>query len=142
MKNKIVKVLSWLDTGIFPATIMFSCGFKYDEIVKLLKQKKAHDWFSGIADEKGFIDSGNYFAFKRIIENTKTGQRKTMFYIIITDQFKFTDTEYCKLAHEALHICQFFLPDCLDRDKEHECEAYLHTHIMSQCLSVLRGLKK
>lgn len=141
MKNKSYKVLHWLNTGIFPATVMFSCGFEYDEIIKMLKQKKAEHWLYGLSEDKELIDKGNYFSLRRVIENSKTKESKTLFYIILKEDFKFTDFEYCKLAHEVLHICQFFLPDCLDRNREYECEAYLHTHIMQQCLTVLRGRK-
>jgi len=62
-----------------------------------------------------------------------------LFYIILTEEFDFSDYAYCKLAHEVLHICQFILPDILNRDREYECEAYLHTHIMMQCLNQIRG---
>jgi len=140
-KKKTYKVLHWLDTGIFPATVMFSCGFKYIEIMKMLKQKKAEHWISGISEDKALIENGNYLALKREIENLKTKECKTLYYIIINEDFNFTDYEYCKLAHEVLHICQFFLPDCLDRNREYECEAYLHTHLMQQCLKILRGGK-
>ena len=140
-KNKQYKVLHWLNTGIFPATVMFSCGFEYDEIMKMLKQKKADDWFLGISDSKELIDNGSWFGLKRVIQNTKTKETKTLYYIIIKECFDFKDYSYCKLAHEVLHICQFFLPDCLDRNREFECEAYLHTHIMNQCLKILRGGK-
>jgi hypothetical protein len=140
-KKKVYKVLHWIDTGIFPATVMFTCGFKYDDIIKMLKKKKAEHWHTGLGNDKELIDNGNYFALRRDIENSKTRKSKTLFYIIITEDFNFTDYEYCKLAHEVLHICQFFLPDCLDRNKEHEAEAYLHTHLMLQCLKVLRGNK-
>jgi len=120
---------------------MFSCGFEYDEIMKLLKQKKAEHWDTGISGDKELIDKGNWFGLRRVIENSKTKESKTLFYIIIKETFDFKDYSYCKLAHEVLHICQFFLPDCLDRNREYECEAYLHTRIMEQCLKVLRGGK-
>lgn len=134
--------MAWIDAGIFPATIMFSCGFKYGEINKLLTKKRAHDWKTGISEDKGLIESGENFALDRTIYDTKNSKnKKRVFYIIFTEQFKFTDYEFCKLAHEVLHICQFALPDFLNRDREFECEAYLHTHIMQQCLKVLRNKK-
>ena len=34
MKERSYKVLNYLDSGIFPATILFSCGFTYKEIEK------------------------------------------------------------------------------------------------------------
>lgn len=135
------RVIHWLDTGIFPATILFSCGFTYDEIIKDLKKKKAKDWLNGLDEDKELINCKASWgmAMRRDCENTKTGEKKILFYIILKDRFDFTDGSYCKLAHEVLHICQFFLPDILNRNKEHEAEAYLHTHIMNSCLKALRG---
>lgn len=133
-----IKTLQYLDTGIFPATVLFSCGFTYEEIIKLLKKSEAKDWLDGFqgGETKQIMEC--WCAMRRDIENTKTGEKKTMFYIII-DGFDFSDMDYCKLAHEVLHICQFFLPDALDRNKEYEAEAYLHTHLMKQCLNHIRG---
>ncbi len=54
-KTKVVKVLEWLDTGIFPAIVMFSCGFSYDEVVSELKRKKANDWLEGFQYHEVFI---------------------------------------------------------------------------------------
>lgn len=140
MKNSY-KVIKWLDTGIFPAPVMFSCGFSYDEILKHLKKLKAEDWLLGLQDNRNLIEGGNWFGLQRILENTKTGEKKWLYYIIIKPSFNFSDDHYLKLAHEVLHICQFMLPDILDRNREYECEAYLHTHIMRQCLECLRGKK-
>jgi hypothetical protein len=141
MKNKRVKVLSYLDTGIFPATIMFASGMTYAEIAQHLKKSKAKDWLDCFmfSDVKETMES--WCALRRDMENIKTGEKKVFFYIII-GEFDFSDMAYCKLAHECLHICQFFLPDALDRTKEFEAEAYLHTHLMKQCLTALRGTKK
>jgi hypothetical protein len=120
---------------------MFSCGFTYDEIMKLLKQKKAVEWEEGLRWDKGLIDKGTWFGLARTVENEKKDGYRHLYYVIIKPSFDYSDYEYCKLAHEVLHICQFLLPDILNRDREYECEAYLHTHLMQQCLSVLRGKK-
>jgi hypothetical protein len=40
------------------------------------------------------------------------------------------------LAHEVLHLCQEYLPTYLDRDEEHEAEAYFHTHIMTRIIGL------
>lgn len=133
------KELHWLDTGIFPATVMFSCGFSFDEIIEILKEKKATDWLTGLDNDKQLIETGNYFGLRRDLEDTKTGKRTTLFYLILKPRFAFTDEQYCILAHEILHICQFLLPDVLDRNKEIEAEAYLHTHLMSNILKILRA---
>lgn len=139
--KKHTKILQWLDTGIFPATILFAHGFEYDELMKELLKIPAKDWcwHAGLKEDKSLIDNGTCFALKRELEHVNGGQDTICFYIILKEQFKFSDYDYCKLAHEVLHICQFMLKDFLDRDREFECEAYLHTHIMKQCLQHLRG---
>lgn len=138
-ENKIShKVQYFLDAGIFPATICFNCGFTYDEIIALLKKKKADEWVLPIENDKALVDSGNNFALARHMTNTKTGKQVSFFYIILIQRFKFTDYEMCVLAHEILHICQFFLKDVLDRNKETEAEAYFHTYLMENILKILR----
>lgn len=131
-------IIHWLDTGIFPATVMFACGFEYEEIISNLKKKKAKVWIEGLVDQKEFIERSNYCYVITTLTSKKTGKETILFYIIIKEVFKFTDFEYCKLAHEVLHICQYLLPDILNRNKEHEAEAYLHTHLMSSILKELR----
>lgn len=121
--------------GMFPASIMFSCGFRYDELTKLINKKKATGWLRALSEDKTLIDAGKWFALKRGVHGV------TYFYIILTEPFDFKDYSYCcKLAHEVLHICQFFLPDVLNRDREFESEAYLHTYIMESCLKAIRGV--
>lgn len=138
-QNKIsYKIQYFLNTGIFPATICFNCGFTYDEIISVLKKKKANEWILPIENDKSLIDSGKNFALARTMVNTKTGKEVKFFYIILIDRFKLTDYEMCILAHEILHICQFMLPAILNRNKETECEAYLHTYLMEDILKILR----
>lgn len=129
--------IKWLNGGIFPCMIMFSVGYKYDEIIAFLKRRKYNDWLAGLSDDKAAIDGGKYFSIKRTVKNEKKHE-VTLFYIIITRQFDFSDWDMCMLAHEVLHTCQFMLPDILNRDREFECEAYTHTHIMEQCLKIMR----
>lgn len=140
-EQKQYQVMHWLNNGMFPGFVMFSCGFSYDEIMAELKEKEnTEDWILGLSGDKVLIDKGKWFGLRRDLENTKTGESKTLFYIILVDCYDFEDDDhYCKLAHEIVHICQFYLPDILDRDREIEAEAYYHTHLMRQCLKVLRG---
>lgn len=141
MKKSKVKVLHWIPMGMFPATVCFSCGFSYDELIKNLKKTKADEWEVAISLDKKLIDDGNAFALERTCENVKTGKTKKFYFIVMKESFGFTDYQYCVLAHEILHICQFFLPGVLDRTKELESEAYLHTYLMEQCLKSIRGTK-
>jgi len=134
-----MKICEWLNTGIFEANVMFTVGMNHADIMMHLKNKKiARDWSLGISEDEKLIDNNNAWGFglRRIIFNK--ANEKTLFYIIIK-RFDFkNDDHYCRLAHEILHICQFLLPDILNRDREFECEAYLHTHLMRQCLKAMR----
>jgi hypothetical protein len=132
------KVQYFVNTGIFPATVCFNCGFTYDEIIALFKKKKADQWAKGLENDKQLIDNGTNFALARHMTNTKTGKQVSFYYIILIERFKFTDYDMCVLAHEILHICQFLLKQILDREKEIECEAYLHTYLMENILNILR----
>lgn len=135
---KKVQQLHTLNAGIFPFKIMLSSGFTYDEIMKELKKQKCDQWLAGLKEEKALIDGGKNFDIKRTVQHKKYGEA-TLFYIIFIKPFDFSDWYMCALAHEVLHITQFMLPEILDRDREYECEAYLHTYIMEQALAKLRG---
>lgn len=138
-KNKVTNCLYWFDTGIFNGTVMFVYRYSYDELITELKKKKADTWAMAISEDRHLMETSNYLAMKRSLTNTKTGSSVDHYIIKIREPFKFTDYEYCKLAHEVLHICQYFLPDILNREKEHEAEAYFHTYLMQKCLAALRG---
>ena len=129
------KIITYLNFGSFPGVIQFSSGFTYDEIMDTLKGKKhSKYWREALKTEKEFIDSGKYFAIKREIDGFQ------YFFLILTDQFDFSDEHMIILAHEVLHLLQFNLPKLLNRDEETEAEAYTHSHIMRQCLNALRGI--
>lgn len=134
---KSPKVIHYINFGIFPAGASFCVGFTYDEIIKQFIKDGANEWATAIGGDKRLIDNGGYKALHRTLFDTKINSERSYFFIILSERFGFTPYEYCKLAHEVLHICQFFLPDVLDRNKEHEAEAYLHTHIMKECLKIL-----
>lgn len=136
--KKSKPLLTWIDAGIFPCKIMLSVGFDYSTINKHLTKVKAFDWKMGISQDKELIEGGTCFSLKRTVENKKTGKGVTYFYVIITRLFDFSDWDMVMLAHEILHTCQFMLPELLDRNREYECEAYLHSHLMTQALKLLR----
>lgn len=127
------RITTSLDFGIFPGWCSFSCGFTYGELVKTLK---SDGWADAIKYDRKLIEESEWLACSR-----EHGGR-TYYYIILRDRFDFSDLSYCKLAHEILHIVAFHLPNILDRNREFEAEAYLHTHLMKQCLSALRTKNK
>lgn len=132
MAKKSKKIIQCLNSGIFPCKVMFSVGFTYKEIVAYLKKSKANDWAEAIKDDEAHVNGGKYHSMRRYYNGA------TYFYVIITRQFDFSDWDMIMLAHEFVHTCQFMLPDILNRDNETECEAYLHTHLMTQALQHLR----
>lgn len=140
-----VKTISWLNFGTYPGYCMFSCGYSYDELIKWFvkqhknKNKESLPWMNALMQfEKEAREGGNRYFYVQM-QNRKDGKFKYYFFVMITDPFDFSDFHYVKLAHEMVHICQCYLPDILDRNKEREAEAYLHSHLMSQALKALRN---
>jgi len=150
MKKKKLKLIEFLNMGSFPGLILLSVGHTYDELIKQLqKNYKTGNWekdpsglelwLFGIQGDERLLNNGKFFGLRRELTHPKFGTR--YLYYIILQEFDFSDEHMVILAHECLHICQFHLPDILDRNKEHEAEAYLHTHIMRQCLEKMRKPK-
>ena len=54
------------------------------------------------------------------LEEVKSGRQVDYFIIIMKSPFIFSDRQFCILAHEAIHVCQFFLPQVLNIEKEVE----------------------
>lgn len=131
-KDNGVTMFTTIDFGIFQGKICFSCGFTEKELRAHFIKQGCKDWASCLRSiELGENCLG--IACKRMYKNME------FYFLILRDPFRFTDQEYCTLAHECLHLVQFRLMDILDRDAETECEAYLHTHLMTQILKHLRG---
>ena len=58
--------------------------------------------------------------------------------MMVSPDFDFSNTEdIIMLAHECLHLCQRILPIYLERDQEHEAEAYFHGYLMRECLKII-----
>ena len=138
--KKRTQILHWINNGCYPGYIMFSCGFTHDELCKLLKTKKADGWLRGINGDKKLFDECKGLASQRTITDQKTGKEITLMYLYLKNSFEFTDEDYIVLSHEVLHLCQFFLPDLM-KNREIEAESYYHSHIMRQCLQILRNKK-
>jgi hypothetical protein len=140
------KVLTWLDNGIYPGYVLFSVNHNYKEITTKLKKLKNKGWYKAFK-ETGYLNRESVIkpkahASRVALYNTKLQQDQHYFFIIFPEKFEFEDEDYVCLAHEILHICQFFLQHILDRDVEYEGEAYYHSHLMHQCLEALRGKNK
>jgi len=137
-----MKILETLNTGIFPAKVVFSMGFTKHELIAEMKKQKCDDYV--VAIEKGDLtfpsETCMGSACWRTISgyNFKDGAKRKEFFFLFLSEFDFSDYHMTVLAHECVHLCQFILPLFLERDSEHEAEAYLHTHLMTQVLKILR----
>jgi len=136
-KNKPVRVLKFLNNGIYPGHILFSVGYNLKEIHDKLIKMKYTDYAEGIREKTWTPTSvGTAFSVELIDHNTK--DECELFYIILK-KFEFTDFDYCILAHEITHMCQFYFKStCINRNNEIESEAHYHTHLMKQCLQIMR----
>lgn len=138
IKKKSDKIIRWMNAGIWPATVMLSVGFNYDEIIAHCNKVKADGWQKAIENDRNLIEGGNNFCLRRDMENVKTGKTVTFFYVILKNQFDFSDYSFCVLAHELYHLCQFMMKDFLDPEREWESVAYTHTYFMETILKELR----
>ena len=130
-------------------------GYTYDEVIEWFK-----DIFSTTAEKnltkirQHFIwynDHLDYFKqcksdIEKAMDETSTVQghyasgklpncSDTFRLLILKKTLDFKNPDaVITVAHEVLHLCQEFLPTFLDRDEEHEAEAYFHTHIMHKII--------
>ena len=131
------RVLSWLNFGSFPGSVLFANGYEYDELIENLKRKRCGDWIKALKPSEDLArQAKNLTIVQEMVDDKGTYQ---YFFLLMQKPFEFTDEDYCILAHECLHLCQFHLSAVLNRNKEYEAEAYTHTHLMKQALTALRG---
>jgi hypothetical protein len=134
------KVFTSINMGIFYGYCFVSAGYTTDQVLAYLKgNKNTKDWAEAFEVIKPSIEKNDSHCQVDTVTVTEEGKQTKYYFLYMKQPFGFTDHEMCELAHECLHLCQTVLPDYLDRDKEMECEAYLHTHLMSQCLKVFRS---
>lgn len=136
--NKKIRILDFLNNGIYPGHILFSVGYTFKEIHDKLLKMKYTDYAIGIKDRELKHKQVTGTAFSVELIEDDTGEERTLFYIVL-QEFNFTDDDYCVLAHEIVHICQFYLKFInVNRNNEVESDAFYHTHLMKQCLKLLR----
>jgi hypothetical protein len=138
-KKKIVRLIRYINIGVFPREIMFCVGFTPEQIIEHLKKHKEKEWIQGIENNIDFIKKSIYCACSQQIIDTKTERPiKRLYYLIFTEPFMFEDGSYTILAHEVLHVVQFALKDVLDITEEYEAFAYTHSFVMNKCLAYIR----
>jgi hypothetical protein len=137
-RKKSFKLLEWIPMGCFPGYLMFNYQFKFKELMVELENLEATEYIRAFQDEQKRIDS-TWCVMSREFENTVTGEKVTYIMLNIPDEFNFQEPyDYCKLAHEIVHVCQFHLPPILDRNVEIEAEAYFHTFLMERVLNLMK----
>ena len=127
------KTFTFIKNGIFHGHTLFSCGYSYKQMLNKLNEFENKSWFNAI----------NYDKAKELFEDChaccsveiKDGIKYPI--IFFKYGFKFKKDDYIILAHELVHLNQFYLSEFIDRDKEIECEAYFHTYMMKECLNAL-----
>ncbi len=142
MAVKSKKVIGTIHCEMFSSVILLCYNVRQQEILKKLLSwdKDVRYWHDGIKNEVNHFEKPSWgFVLKRIV--TRGKDEKTLFYLVIKNKFRFDDFDYCSLAHEVVHLCQFILPDILDRDREIEAEAYFHSYLMTKVLDAIRAAK-
>jgi hypothetical protein len=141
-----------------PERVIVVKGFSYDEVVdwfksefsttdhkKLSKIKEYFIWYHDHLDMFKKVQSNIDNALLK--ESTIAGSYQSadlpnvpgckFRMIILKHDLEITNPHnVITLAHEVLHLCQEYLPIFLDRDEEHEAEAYFHTHIMTNIIKM------
>lgn len=132
-----------IQAGSFPAVILFSHLYSYEQILRILENPVWElGWRSGIssAEDMKKIKDSKAITLSRSVQN---GDHVTYYYyIILQHQFDFADWAMVELAHEVVHACQFIFPRILDMEREIEAVAYTHSYIMEKCLRCLRDACK
>lgn len=136
------KLIQPINFGCYPGYCTFILGFTLEEAVTRMKRHKAgKDLIQVVESMISNTDLTNkkYWAHHGVL-CYKDGTERNFFFIYLKD-WEDNNWYHSVIAHEALHIIQYYLPDILDRNTEHEAEAYLHTHLMRQMLSHIQPEK-
>ena len=136
-QNNISEKLQFYDVvnfGIFGGNeILFSCGMPLKNLILHLKTQEDTSWYRGLKNKK--IEEGTDGSAFMSYLKTDNKYNEVRYYIIMEDYWTGELEQYVTLAHEIIHIVQYKLIPRLNRDHERECEAYSHSHIMSQILN-------
>lgn len=101
----------------------------YNSMLDCFKQTKKE--LDNAMDETSTLQ-GNYTSGK--LDNCN-GEKFRL--LILKKDLDFKNPKHVvTVAHEVLHLCQEFLPKYLDRDEEHEAEAYFHSYVMKRIIDL------
>jgi len=130
--------------------VLVSCGMSSKEILEYIAESyECHDvlcrknlvrWRKLVSESKNEIDKVNDLkcTTKGTLWCDSNSCDDPVLLMLISPDFDSSNTEdMITLAHECLHLCQRILPIYLDRDQEHEAEAYFHGYLMRECLKII-----
>lgn len=127
-----------LNFGLWNGHCEFIVGASYEQILSRLKKSPDKEWKGIIESNRQMFENSYALTVKESFEY-KNPRRIDEYYLIKLNEFNFKKNyDIATLAHEITHLSQFFLSGILDRNREIEAEAYFHSHIMRQCLDLLR----
>lgn len=127
-----------INYGSFPGVSYFSCGFTYNELMKMFKKQKLSHYIAALESVKYLFDEDHTEAFVAQRKVGECGNDVFVEFIILKEKFDFSDTHHATLSHEIIHAVTNTLSDVLDIVKENEAFAYTHSHVLSQCYSLLK----
>lgn len=130
-KIKPKKFIKFLDFGSYPGNLLFIYNTDYKNIAR---------WASALDNSKdnwleAVVSCGEELNKPLITISIDTDQK--YFIMKFGREFKFKAQDYIDLAHEVFHVVQFYTTD-ISQNREIEAEAYLHSHIMTQCINAIR----
>lgn len=139
-KSAAVRTLGFIDNGCYFGNVLVNVGYTKQEVIDWLisrqnNPKGINEWVE-VLKQTEIIEKS--LAQCSVQEWHNGPHMKIMPIIWFKNPFSFTDKEMVILAHEIVHLCQMYLADYLRRDREFEAEAYYHSHIMQQCLNLIR----
>lgn len=126
------------DFGIFPGHYVFVLGISFEETIAILEAQDCDEWIASAEKDGGEAWDHPWITFYNTVKNEKGEEIKCHW--IMLHEFRGSNGDYSKLAHECIHLVYHRLhhPGTLDIRVEEECFAYLHTYIMETILSKIK----
>lgn len=128
------KAFVFIKNGIFHGYTLFVCGYSYKQMLDRLNEYEEKSWFNAVNHSKAKELFEDAHACCRVEINDSINFP----IVFIRNGFRNKRDDFVVLAHELIHLNQFYLSDFIDRNKEIECEAYFHTYMMNECLNALK----
>lgn len=133
------KIIKFIDLGTYPGHFLFAVGMSHKEICQWLKRNRYVAHLSGLdnPETKQLMGECYGLTLKRPSTNSKNGVKYDGYTVLLREFNRKNNDHITVLAHELLHLTQFYLGERVDRTVEYECEAYFHGYVFRKCLDLL-----